>query len=501
MLEDLEASEKVVSAHLQTLTPPPTPRKHQSSHAEELRLARPILPNNRVLTHEVAINKEYRIEEDALQERAEIMSAVFDKMRQEIGTGNSDLWVLAMAENIRTRLQQLLKEGNSMYRIISEALDNELVARELQHGVFSYEKFFTFMASLLPRLCAPFRDEEIKDIVENKMQNGDVVSRLQALMHGIDLMQLDYANFMLQQAAPTLIKNASEYETSCFMQLIEETNGEVPITDAAWRKARTKVYEETARRDPEGVNLFRSRPTPEKIYAHMLVDVFTSLDPTIPIPETLQLDSKRIQKIQTDILHIATTGAILLQCKNLLKRDTRSQWKTEATRIMTVLENSRGKGAEQASLGIQAALESSRSMPNATKNHIKGLVGRIVSVAFSISSPSPSSSSSPSSSGSPTPSEDPIRISDPVMRLLMTRLRGHILGRLTASSEKEKVKNASTATESLASLGLPEFVHRIGGMVDEMGRVGQLDRGAHGAWYEVIEGRCEEEDAGTGMTI
>jgi len=470
-LADLAASEKAVDSQLQTLTPPPTPQRHQKSHADELRIARPILPPNRIVTHEIAINREYRIDEDALEERTTIMQAVFEKMRQEIASGNSDIWVLAMAENIRTRLQQLLKEGNSTHQMIGEALDNEVVARELQAGSFSYEKFFSFMASLLPKLCAPFRDAEIKDIVENKMQNGDVVERLQALMHGIDLMQLDYANFMLQQAAPALVKNATEYETSIFGQIIEETASDLPATENAWREARTKVVAEHAKRDPEMVNLARARPTPDKMYAQMLVDVFTSLDYSVPIPETLELDLKRITRIRADVLRIVTSGAILLQCKNLLKRDVRSQWKTEATRIFSVLENA--KTPEQASQGIQAALESSRSMPAATKNHIKDLVLRIVTTSAS------------SASGA-------TELRDPVTRLLMTRLRGYILTRLAANTEKEKVKSASTASERLASLGLPEFVHRIGAIVEEMARVGALDRESHGIWYEEIAKRVEE---------
>jgi hypothetical protein len=485
-ISELSASEKLVTSHLQTLTPPSTPPRRRNLKADELRLFRPILPENRVLTHEVAINREYRIEEDALEDRTSTMQSIFDMMRQELASGNSDAWVLAMAENIRVRLQQLLKEGNSMHTLVGEALDSELVARELQSGSFSYEKFFSFMATLLPRLCAPFRDEEIKDIVEKKMQTGDVVDRLSALMHGIDLMQLDYANFMLMQAAPELVKNAGQYETARFAELMEETSGILSATEAAWGEARTKVLAEAARRDPENVCLARSLPTPEKIYAQMLTDIFTSLDASIPIPETLQLDTKRITRIRADVLRIVTSGAILLQCKNLLKRDVRSQWKTEASRIFSVLENA--KGPEQATQGIQAALESSRSMPVATKNHIKELVARIVSAAAAIScSPSPASS--------PSPSPAVTELRDPVMRLLMTRLRGHILGRLAAATEKEKVKSASTASESLATLGLPEFVHKVGAIVEAIGKVGACDRESHGMWYEVVARKAEEAEA------
>jgi hypothetical protein len=481
--EDLPTSQNSVASHLQILTPPATPRMHPTTDADILRSAGTVLPNNRIVAHEIALNREYRIEEDVLDQKTHIMDLVFETMRQEIATGNSDPWVLAMAENVKCRLQHLLKPGNSMHRLIGEALDNEVVARELQSGHFSYEKFFSFMGNILPKLCAPVRDAEMKNLVENKMQAGDVVDRLRALMHGIDLMQLDYANFMMQQAVPDVLKNAMTYETTSFSEQMEKTSPNLTGTENAWREARTTVLTEASRRDPENVNLPRNRPTPEKIYAQMLVDVFTSLDPSVGIPETLELDQKRIIRIRADVLRIVTAGAILLTCKNILKRDVRSQWKVEASRVYSVLENA--KSQELATQGIQAALESSRSMPAATKKQIKDFVIRIVSAAGAIAI-------------DPRASEEPTmwitELREPVLRLLMTRLRGHMLGRLSATTEKEKVKSASTAGENLATLGFPEFVQKVGSIVEEIGKVGALDRGAHSAWYDVVAKNVENVD-------
>ena len=480
-IPDLAASERSVTSHLQPLTPPATPvrLRNHNSRADELRTAMSVLPDNRTLVHELAINREYRIEaEDCLEQRGALNQLIFDAMRQDVAVGNSDPWVLAMAANIKGKLQRLLKQGNSMYTLIGEVLDTDVVARELQSGSFSYEKFFSFMATLLPRLCAPFRDAEVKVLTENHLQNGDVVSRLQALLSFIDLMQLDYANFMLQQSAPELVKHAIPYEFQRFSEFMDETSDSLVATEDAWRVARNAVMTEAARRDPENVNLARARPTPDKIYAQMLVNVFTSVDSSVAVPETLQLDSKRIARIRTDILRIVTTGAILLQSKNLLKRDVRSQWKTEAARVHAVLENA--KSPEAAMQGVQAALESLRSMPAATKSHIRDLVSRVVTASATISA-----------SGGAGGAE----LRDPVMRLLLVRLRAHILARLAASTEKEKVRSASTASEGLATLGLPEFVQRVGGMVEEVSRVGAVDRQAHGSWYEDVAAKIEAEAA------
>ncbi|KAA8571388.1 hypothetical protein EYC84_001391 [Monilinia fructicola] len=440
VIQDFNASDTTVASHLQTLTPPATPvkRRGQSTDADNLRLVNSILPNNRTLVHELAINKEYRISmEDCLQQRGAVNQLIFDSMRQEVAAGNSDPWVLAMADNIKGKLQRLLTPGNSMYKLIEDSLDTDLVASELKNGRFSYETFFHFMGNILPRLCAPFRDDEVKILVETTLKEGDFVDRLQALMRFIDLMQLDYANFMLQQSAPELIKHGSTYETKRFSEEMEETNNDLTITTTSWREARQKVYAEAARRDPENVNLSRNRPTPEKTYIQMLVDVCTST-PGSPVPETLKLDLGRIETARKDTLRIATTSAILLQAKNILKRDVRSPWKTEASRVYSVLENS--KEPEQAEQGITAALESSRSMPMATKNHIRELVKRIVAAA-----------SATSSNGE--------ELREPVMKLLMTRLRGYLIHRLA----KENPRNDGNGNEGIAGLD------------------------AHGIWYEVIE--------------
>lgn len=478
-LDGLAGSDHAIRAHLQTVTPPATPMREPGHiHAEELRTSTSILPDNRTIVHELAINKEYRIAmEDCIEQRGTLNRLIFDSMRQEVQAGNIDIWVLAMAENVKGKLQKLLQPGNSLHVLIGEALDTTLISRELQNGNFSYERFFSFMASILPKLCAPVRDAEVKDLIENGLQRGDFVGRLEALMGFIDVMQLDYANFMLQQSAPELIKHAALYEQKRFAEDLDQGLYTLEETERRWRIARCKTLAEAARRDPEGINLPRHRPTPEKFYHEMLVDVFTGVGSTEQLPETLQLDSKRIARIRLEILHIITTGAILLQSKNLLKRDVRGQWKTEASRVLSVLE--RAKSMETAREGIQAALESSRSMPTATKAHIGELIRRITDNSYQAAS-----------SGQ--------AITEPVMRLLLARLRGHILNRVSAMTTSEKVKATSTASESLATLGLPEFVPAVGKIVDDIGRVGAIDRGAHAIWYELVAKKVEAEDAASG---
>ncbi|KAB5582276.1 T-complex protein 11-domain-containing protein [Coniochaeta sp. 2T2.1] len=471
----------------QTPTPPPTPSRGGqfapvSVHAGKFS---GLLPDNRTVVHELAINKEFRISADEYREQQEhLLQPLFREMRATMETENQNahfFLLLEVAKYIREKLQRLVKPGNSMYTFIAEILDTEVAHQQFVTGSFSYEKFFQSMASLLPKLCAPVRDEELKDLTKNKLSQGNYVDRLEALLGFIDVMLSDYANYLLQLAAPQLIQSATTYENKSFAATLEASTHNLPAAEAAWRTARQKVYTEVARRDPDAVNHPRSRPSADRIYIQMLVDVYTQTRPIseAETPEMLLLDYKRILRAGHMTRRIITAGAILLQCKNLLKRDVRAPWKMEAGRIFAVLEAE--QSPEATVEGVMAALEAGRSMPVATKVHLRALVTKCVGASAEAAAASPADADQPR---------------EPVLRLLLNRLRTYVLGRLTAASASEKAKATSTAGEKLASLGLAEFVDMVRDMVDEMTRVGAVDRDTHGPWWEAVAEKVEKEESG-----
>ncbi|KAI2473470.1 T-complex protein 11-domain-containing protein [Annulohypoxylon bovei var. microspora] len=486
---DNATAEHVVSSQLQTLTPPQTPLRETGERELKQSVLQPsyppILPDNRVIVHELAINREYRIEYQHFQEQHKLrMVPLFEDLRANPGDEEKEFhYLIIMANYIKDRLQHLVQPSLPMHTFIGEMLDTDVAQRQFQAGSFSYQRFFSSIGSLLPKLCAPVRDDEVKDLVENKLSQGDIVGRLEALLSFIDTMLYDYANYMLQVAAPDLVKHASAYETKVFAEDLDNGTVTLSLAEASWRNARNKVHAEVARRDPEGINLPRSRPTPDKIYWQMLLDEFTQPSPSDnTVPEPLALDTKRRARVGCQTMRIVTAGAILLQCKNMLKRDVRAPWKTEAGRIFTVLESmdddSKPLPQSTAIHGIMAALEAGRSMPAATKTHLQALVTKVLTASI----------------GARRENADP---REPVLRLLLTRMRGHILARIQAGSASEKVKATSTAGEKLASLGLPEFVEKVREIVDEIVRVGAVDKEAHGIWWEEVAEKVNNEDSST----
>ncbi|CAK7212852.1 hypothetical protein SCUCBS95973_001601 [Sporothrix curviconia] len=484
------------------------------------------LPENRVIVHELAVNREYRISSSQFRQRqAAWMEPIFHRMRKTMSSENREdqeehfYYLLTIAETMRASLERLTTPGKKIHQFIGELLDTEVAQRQFAMGSFSYDRFFASIGQLLPKLCAPIRDDEVKELVDNTLHQGNYVDRLQALLSFIDAMQTDHVNFMMSVAAPQLLMSATAYETRRFARLVsgdaeeavaasDEDAGyasriattvsaeeQLPASTTAWRVARGKVLEEAAKRDPEGINHPKSCPKPDQFYAQMMVDLFTQLSP-IPMdemPEMLRLDHARAEKWGAMTRRIVTAGAVLLQCKNLLKRDVRLPWKTEAHRVMLVLEKAekdfaKDPAALNSSLvidGVIAALESGRSMPPATKAQLRTFVERTMAASAVAAT---ARNSPEAGSGDAIPQE-------PVLRLLLHRLRGYLVARLAAGSSAERTRQTNAAGDRLTGLGLAEFVDRVREMMDEVTRVSEIDRETHGVFWEAVAAHVESEAA------
>ena len=435
------------------------------SPTEQLSSVMSPLPENRVVVHELAINKEYRIDVDTTSDgRQAVNREVFDSMRKDLLKGAGNPWILSMVEAVREKLLRVIPQGKALQLQVSEGLDLKVIQSQLEHNTFSYDKFFSFMNGLLPKLVSPARDPLVKELAADI--GSDYVEKMAKLMHIIDLLSLDYSNFLLMVSAPDLIKHASSYEQQCFEKAYG--NGRLQQTVKWWKLARERMLLDVSRR-PDEPRV--SSMTLQKIYVTGLVDLFVALptgsDPDVP--ETLELDVARIKRIRAEVLRIITVSSIILTAKNLLKRDVRTQWRTQAQRMWDLPEST----AFTDSAAYLSILESSQALPPSTRTSLLGTIERVLADAKA------------------TP-----EISHPVMKVLLQKLKSHILARLSATSSAERVRLASSASEILGSGGLAEFVGRIGGIADEMAKVKQVDWDAHGKWLDGVAKEVARETAG-----
>jgi hypothetical protein len=326
------------------------------------------------------------------------------------------------------------------------------------------------MATILPKLCAPFRDEQVKTLAQDLRQEGDLnemIEKLFRLLHVIDLLCLDYSNFLLMNVAPTLIKEAHGYEHRMFAQDLQNQTHTLDKTKRWWRNASVNICTEHDRRDPG------TEPSVQKIYARGLTDLAIAPGElqASDVPETLHLDLDRIKDIRWRAVRIVTIGAILVTAKNLLKRDVRHHWKAEANHMWEILKHG-VLNDDSTAAKILSVIESAHALPPATKAQLQSIIGRL------------------------TAHERYGKLTDPVVRVLFQRLKTHIFNRLSASSSVERVRVVTTAGEGLATSGLPEFLTQVGDIVDLLTRMSEVDRKSHGLWYEQV---AKEVEAVTAM--
>ncbi len=420
-----------------------------------------ILPDNRHILHELAINREFKVD---LQPRIDLRDNLIDdvsrSMQKGLDAAEGEIWVSAIAKLIYEKLLRLLTPGNSLHVLISETLDPTMIANQVKNGAFSYDKFFSFMNTILPKLCAPVRDADVKELAESPSQ--DPIKQLARVYYVIDLLLLDHMNFMLQRLGPTLIEGSVDYEKNCFATRLED---QFPLKTLRWWKdAVANTKEEPSRRGVESTSSPATRITADRIYMHGLVDLaITSTNlQDADIPETLELDAERLARIRSDILRLITVSSILLTAKNLLRRDVRSLWKLESQRMWDLPFSS-------PPAAFVSIVESRYALPPTTKQQLTGTITRLLTDARVG------------------------EVSHPVMKVLLKKIYAHVFARLAASSAEERIRTSTTASEILGSSGMPESVARIGDIVQELGRVADVDREAHGKWYDEVAKRATEE--------
>ena len=268
----------------------------------------------------------------------------------------------------------------------------------------------------------------------------------------IDLLSLDNANFTLQIHAPLLLEQAPSYEQNRFAELFGDKT--LAKTTEWWRRARSKAGEDASRRAGDSARTPSSRITPNRVYMQGLVDLAVAVTPLqeSELPETLELDHDRMVRMKSDVLRMITVEAIILTAKNLLKRDVRSQWKTEAQRMWDLPYDD--------SQAFISALP--QAMPPTSRTALSGTIERVLQDARAQ------------------------QATHPVMKVLLQKIKTHVLNRLSVASADERIKATTTASEVLASGGLSEVVSQVGSMVDELRKVADVDREAHGKWYDEI---------------
>ncbi|MCJ1279727.1 hypothetical protein MMC21_007551 [Puttea exsequens] len=422
-----------------------------------------ILPDNRTIIHELMINKEYKIDlEPRIEKRETVIEDVKQALQTSLDAGTGDVWIPAIAELIHDKLLGLfLKPDNLLRVLISETLDPSMIKGQVENGTFSYEKFFSFMGSILPKLCSPARDPEVGELVSNPSQHP--IEHLARIYFVVNLLVMDHMNFILMGNAPSILQYSDTWEQREFSKRL--AGGSPAKTLRWWKDAAAKAStNESSRRSTDPPSSSPAPIKPQRIYMTGLVDLALAAEALQPedVPETLELDFDRLTRMRSDTLHLILVASILLTAKNLLRRDVRSLWKNEAQKMWDLPLSS-------PPASFVSIVESRYALPPTTKQQLTGTITRLLADAREG------------------------QANHPVMKVLLRKIQTHVLARLSASSAEERIRTSTTATEVLGSGGMPEFVSRIGDIVQELSKVADVDRSSHGQWYDQIVQNVSEE--------
>jgi len=424
--------------------------------------------SNRQIVHELALNKDFKLKarkkgglEKMVEEQAR--RAFWDVMKEDVlERGELAKWIPGMAESVKGKLLRLLEPTGSLHRMISDGIDIQIIEQQCRAGSYDYESFFSFVLSILPKICSPARDEDVQALIND---TDDYIHRLQRLFDVLELLQLDHANFLLMMSAQYVIPEAVPYERRLFAADLEAGRTTLTQTKQWLLKAKEERLEEARSRDPESANHPSNRPSSTVIYNHAFSSLVMSLGGPLTlqeVPETFHLDIDRIQTYREEFRGLVLGAAMGLTIKNLLRRDVRSSWKPLKDRISADLSSETPLEPPAIAQDLCAFLQETVATPKQVISHVTSAITRIAA-----------------RSGSQ-------EHQDPVVRVVSNRLRGFVLARLNAGTSKEKVRLAAGGGDTLTSFGMAEWISEVGAFVERSVALADLNRNCYAVWYDGI---------------
>ncbi|KAG0633378.1 T-complex protein 11-domain-containing protein [Tuber brumale] len=425
--------------------------------------------SNRRVVHELALDKDFKLGarkkgglERVVDEQAR--RAFWDAMKEDVlERGELARWIPGMARSVKEKLLRLLESTGSLHRMISDSIDIQIIEQQCRAGSYDHEKFFSFVLSILPKICSPARDEDVQALISDT--TSDYIHRLQRLFDVLELLQLDHANFLLMMSAQYVIPEAVPYERRLFAADLEA--GRTTLTQAKrWLlKAKEEKLQEARSRDPEGINHPSNRLPSTEIYNHAFASLVMSLGGPLTlqeVPETFHLDIERIRTYREEFRSLVLGAAMGLTIKNLLRRDVRSSWKPLKDRISADLSSETPLEPPAIAQDLCTFLRETVATPKQVVSHVTSAITRIAT-----------------RSGSQ-------EHQDPVVRVVSSRLHGFVLARLNAGTSKEKVRLATGGGDTLTSFGMAEWISEVGAFVERSAALTDLNRNCYAVWYDGI---------------
>ncbi|XP_054168695.1 T-complex protein 11-like protein 1 [Oppia nitens] len=269
---------------------------------------------NMVLAHEIAVDNNFKLEkveptDNSLERQVKEVAhkAFWDILESQLNESPTNYkQALNLLKDIKENLLSLLlPQHTRLKQEIEEILDLDLIEQQADNGIFDFQRYAQYILSVCSRLCAPIRDETIRELT----QTNEVISLIRGIMDLLDVMKLDMANFHIQQLRPHIQLKSIEYERKKFKEFLEQQSKLTTVDGLEFTKSWIKRNYEAIDVSKESNAVMITNKILTNAYLELLVCDNAIQD---SYPETLLLDAKRIQEIREQVLKITLVGSIFL---------------------------------------------------------------------------------------------------------------------------------------------------------------------------------------------
>lgn len=260
--------------------------------------------------------------------------------------------------------------GSATAQMIIDTLDPMFIAQEVAHGVLDVSSLAKFFGHILKSHCAPMRDEIVESMVQTIHRGGQtndmpiVASGLRMCFEILELMKLDIANHQLRMLRPYLLETSADFEYKTFLHLREKkvhsettpsemdeqpegpplsktrawlsaTGGRLAVTAATQTIPRADLHSaivdgvlellfkpSDAAEEPLPAEKASRGRQPSSMERQRKLKV-QALPLSSEIPETLHLDSYRLQLFHGDIVDLCIVHLLLLLYRQLCSANKR----------------------------------------------------------------------------------------------------------------------------------------------------------------------------------
>ncbi|XP_072322389.1 T-complex protein 11-like protein 1 isoform X2 [Scyliorhinus torazame] len=281
---------------------------------------------NMALAHEIVVDESFIIKqrdlpESSFEKTLEVImkKAFWDSLRAQL---NEDPPVydhaIKLLGEIKESLLSFLLPGHTRLRNqINEVLDLELIKQEAENGALHIPKLADFIIGMMGTLCAPIRDDDIKNIRDIT----DVVELFREIFAVLDLMKLDMVNFAISSIRPHLMKQSVDYERKSFQEFFDKQHGSLEITTEWLQEAASELLSSDMNISVHGGAVAGAKDIsalcPTSVLNHAYVKLLKWDHTNRLFPEPVLMDQSRFKEMQQELNQLTIIAAVLLVIYNM----------------------------------------------------------------------------------------------------------------------------------------------------------------------------------------